>query len=125
MGAPNVTFETTGAKLSAAPGYDYIGVTFSADAAYQAFECRATKAGEDYGVGIGTLVASFSATPAGVARTFEIYDEYLVHGDGAYRISLFVQGTDGSWNDNEGFIPSGESEALRDAEGQVFLSMRG
>ena len=125
MGAPNVTFEATGAKLSAAPGYDYIGVTFSADTAYQAFECRATRAGEAYGVGVGTLVASFSATPAGIERTFEIYDEYLVHGDGEYRISLFVQGEDGSWNDNEGFIPSGESEALLDAEGQVFLSMRG
>lgn len=53
--------------------------------------------GESWGVGIGTLIASFSQTPANTSRSFDIYDDYLVRGDGEYRISLFAQGTDGSW----------------------------
>lgn len=124
MGAPGLTFSVTGTRLSAAEGFDRITVTFSADAAYQAFQCRATKLGEAYGVGRGTLIASFSQTPAGTERRFEIYDEYLTAGDGSYRVSLFAQGEDGSWNDNEGFIPSGETETLRAAGGDEFLCMR-
>lgn len=124
MAAPNLTFSTSGAKVSAIQGFDCIVVAFQADMAYQAFECRATKVGEEYGVGRGTLVASFSATPAGISRQFEVYDDFLVNGDGEYRISLFAQGEDGSWNDNQGFIPSGEVEAMLTATGEEFLSMR-
>jgi hypothetical protein len=72
-------------------------VTFTANGPYKSFECRATKSGESWGVGIGTLIASFSQTPANTSRSFDIYDDYLVNGDGEYRISLFAQGTDGSW----------------------------
>ncbi len=124
MGAPHVTFSITKNRLSAVSGFDSIGVTFSADAAYQAFQCRATKVGADWGVGVGQLVASFSATPANTARTFEIYDEYLVHGDGEYRIGLYVQGQDGSWNDTIQFIPDGSS-GLITADGQEFLCRKG
>lgn len=124
MSAPNLTFSVSGSKISSVTGFDYITVTFQADAAYQAFECRATKVGADYGVGKGALVASFSSTPANTQRTFEIYDDYLVNGDGEYRISLFAQGTDGSWNDNHGFIPNGETETMLDANGDEFLCMR-
>ena len=46
MGAPNLSFTFTRGKISDEPGFDCIAVTFSADAPYQAFECRATKAGE-------------------------------------------------------------------------------
>lgn len=124
MGAPNLSFTFTRGKISDEPGFDCIAVIFSADAPYQAFECRATKAGESWGRGVGTLCASFSATPANVQRTFEVYDDFLVRGDGQYRISLFAQGEDGSWNDNEGFIPYGQSETMLDADGHEFLVMR-
>ena len=124
MSAPNLTFDISGTELSDETGFDHITVTFSADAQYQAFECRATKVGEDWGLGKGVLVASFSQTPAGVPRTFEVYDDFLVHGDGEYRISLFVQGMDGSWNDNHGFIPSGQTETMLMADGLEFLVMR-
>lgn len=124
MSAPNLTFDISGTELSDEAGFDHITVTFSADAQYQAFECRATKVGEDWGLGKGVLVVSFSQTPAGVPRTFEVYDDFLVHGDGEYRISLFAQGMDGSWNDNWGFIPNGETETILTADGLEFLVMR-
>lgn len=124
MAAPELTFSVSGTKVSDEPGFDYIIVNFQSDIPYQKFECRATKIGDDYGVGKGSLVASFSATPANTQRTFEVYDDYLVHGDGEYRISLFAQGTDGSWNDNQGFIPFGETETMLTADGLEFLVMR-
>lgn len=124
MAAPELTFSISGTKVSDDPGFDYIIVNFQADIPYQAFECRATKVGDDYGVGKGSLVASFSATPANTQRTFEVYDDYLVHGDGEYRISLFAQGMDGSWNDNHGFIPSGQTETMLMVDGLEFLVMR-
>ena len=124
MSAPNLTFTYTNSRISDETGYDHISVTFSADAPYQAFQCRATQVGADWGIGIGTLCASFSQTPAGVPRTFEVYDNFLVHGDGEYRISLFAQGMDGSWNDNHGFIPSGQTETMLTADGLEFLVMR-
>ena len=124
MSAPNLEFTVSGNKLSDEAGFDHISVTFSADAQYQSFECRATKVGDEWGVGKGVLVASFSATPANTERTFEVYDDFLVHGDGDYRISLFVQGMDGSWNDNHGFIPSGETETMLTADGMEYLVMR-
>ena len=123
MAAPGLSFSVTGNRSSGTSGYDHISVTFQSDIAYVAFECRATKAGEDYGVGKGALVASFSTTPAQTARTFEVYDEYLLSGDGEYRISLFAQGEDGSWNDNHLLIPSG-STALVTADGERFLCER-
>lgn len=124
MAAPGLTFSVSGNKVSDEPGFDHIIVNFQSDTPYQAFECRATKVGDDYGVGKGSLVASFSATPANTQRTFEVYDDYLVHGDGEYRISLFAQGMDGSWNDNHGFIPSGQTETMLMADGLEFLVMR-
>lgn len=123
MSAPNVSYSYDKSKISGVSGFDHITVSFSCDADCSAFECRATKVGEDYGVGRGTLVASFSSTPSGVVRTFEIYDDYLVHGDGSYRISLFAQGEDGSWNDNENFVPSNYS-SMKTADGKKFLARR-
>ena len=124
MGAPNVRHSVSKNRLSSVSGFDSIGVTFSADAAYQAFECRATKAGDNWGVGVGQLIASFSATPADTERTFEIYDDYLLNGDGEYRIGLYVQAADGSWNDTIAFIPSG-STGLITADGLAFLCRKG
>lgn len=125
MGAPNVTFSISGNKISSASGFDALTVTFSADAATAAFECRATKAGEAWGVGRGTLIASFSATPANVERTFEVYDDYLVSGGGEYRIGLYVQAEDGSWNDTIGLIPSEATGTLLCSDGAEFLCRKG
>lgn len=123
MAAPRLTFSVAGEKISGVSGYDHITVSFRSDIPYQAFECRATKIGADYGVGKGALVASFSATPANTNRTFEVYDDYLVHGDGDYRISLFAQGEDGSWNDNYYYIPSGAASYIT-SDGLPYLCMR-
>lgn len=123
-GVPNLTFSVSGEKISNVPGFDYIIVSFQSDIPYQAFECRATKVGQEYGVGKGNLVSSFSSTPANTQRQFEVYDDYLLQGDGEYRISLFAQGYDGSWNDNQGFIPSGESETMLTVDGLEYLVMR-
>lgn len=124
MAAPNLEFSITGEKISSVTGFDRIVVTFQSDLQYKAFECRATKVREDYGVGKGVLVASFSTTPANTERTFEIYDGYLLSGDGVYRISLFAQGEDGSWNDNHYYIPSGSSMYVT-SDGEPYLCMRG
>ena len=123
MAAPHLTFSITGEKISAVSGFDKVIVAFQSDIAYQAFECRATKVDEDWGRGKGALIASFSATPALTPRTFEVYDDYLLSGDGEYRISLFAQGQDGAWNDNGLFIPVG-SDRLADAQGRILLCMR-
>lgn len=124
MAAPGLTFTITGKKISSVSGFDTIVVSFSSDIAYKAFECRATKIGEDWGRGKGALIASFSQTPAGTERTFEVYDDFLLNGDGEYRISLFAQAVDGSWNDNYGFIPSGTSETMLTKDGKEFLCMK-
>ena len=123
MPAPQLTFSITGNKVSSVTGYDHIDVTFYADIAYQAFECRATKSGESYGRGVGRLVASFSTTPANTSRTFEVYDDDLVNGEGEYRISLYAQSQDGGWNDNHAFIPA-QSTGLVTADNENFLCMR-
>lgn len=124
MSAPGLTFTITGNKISTVSGFDSITVSFSSDIAYQAFECRATKSGEDWGRGKGALIASFSQTPAGIERTFEVYDDFLLSGDGTYRISLFAQAMDGSWNDNYGFIPANSVDGLETADGLRFLCMK-
>lgn len=124
MPAPGLTFSVDKTKIGNQPGFDHLTVTFQADLAYIEFECRATKVGEEYGVGKGALVASFSTTPANTQRTFEVYDDYLVQGDGEYRISLFAKGQDGSWNDNYYYIPIGSSMYIC-ADGKPYLCMRG
>ena len=123
MAAPEITFTCSERRLSGVDGFDRIEVKFQTDLPYTAFECRATKVGEAYGVGKGALVASFSATPANTLRTFEIYDDFLIRGDGQYRISLFAQGEDGSWNDNHRYLPQG-AQAYVTAEGSDYLCIR-
>lgn len=124
MAAPQLTFSITGNKISAVSGCDSITVSFVSDIAYQAFECRATKTGEAWGRGKGALIASFSQTPAGTQRTFEVYDDFLLSGDGEYRISLFAQSEDGGWNDNYGFVPSGTTKTMLTKDGREFLCMK-
>ena len=121
MAAPQIYFTKDFNKVSP---YQHISVEFFATMAYTEFQARATKEGESYGVGIGTLVAAFSNTPALTNRTFEIYDYDIVNGDGEYRISLFAKGEDGSWNDNHRYLPVG-SEFYLTADGTPYLCMRG
>jgi hypothetical protein len=121
---PELTFQVSGNKISDETGYNSLSVTFSSDIAYSEFECRATKVGAEYGVGKGSLVASFSYTPANTQRTFEIYDTNLVNGDGEYRISLFAKSVEtGTWNDNHAFLVGGE-QTLMTADGKTFLCVR-
>lgn len=113
MAAPNLTFSASARKISRVSGYDAITVSFKSDVAYTEFQCRATRMGEEWGVGIGQLIASFSSTPAGTERTFEIYDEHLLHGDGSYQITLLAKSASGEWNDAStlALIMSGEIES--------------
>lgn len=123
MPAPQLTFSVTGTVISTMPGYDHITVTFESDIAYQQFVCRATKAGDAYGRATGKLIASFSTTPAGVSRTFDVYDDDLINGEGEYRIGLYAESEDGGWNDNYAFIPA-NSSGLLTSDGKTFLCMR-
>lgn len=124
MPAPNLNVSVSRNKISSVEGYDSVSVAFSSDIPYLSFECRATKSGENYGVGVGFLVASFSYTPENVERQFDIYDGYLLHGDGEYRISLFAKGEDGAWNDNQSFLTSDGKKDFITSNGEKFLAMR-
>ena len=123
MAAPHLTFSITGEKISAVSGFDKVIVAFQSDISYQAFECRATKGDEAWGRGKGALIASFSQTPANTQRQFDVYDDFLLKGDGEYRISLYAQGEDGSWNDNYYYIPQDSSMYIC-ADGKPYLCMR-
>ena len=123
MPAPGITFTISGTVISSVSGYDHITLTFESDIAYTQCEIRATKSGDPYGVGIGTLIASFSTTPAETSRSVDVYDTFLVNGDGEYRISIFAQSADGGWNDNYLFIPD-TSDSLITSDSKTFLCMR-
>ena len=120
MAAPNLTFSTNKTEIGL---NDYVSVSFTSDIAYTQFEARATLANANWGRGIGTLVGAFSTTPANTERTFEIYDTEIVSGDGVYRIGLYAQGEDGSWNDNEQYICY-DGKSFKTSDGKSFLVMR-
>lgn len=122
MSAPVLTFSVSGNKISSVEGHDSISVTFSSDIPYKSFECRATKVGNAWGVGIGTLIASFSQTPANTERQFDIYDDYLLNGDGEYRITLLAQGEDGEWNTNMIVVPMLEFPFSSTEEPEIIMS---
>ena len=50
---------------------------------------------------------------ANTQRQFDVYDDFLLKGDGEYRISLYAQGEDGSWNDNYYYIPQDSSDVYK------------
>ena len=77
MAAPKLTFSISGEKVSAVSGFDYIIVAFQSDIPYQAFECRATKAGEEYGVGKGALIASFSTINLSVGCLINTFHDFV------------------------------------------------
>ena len=120
MSAPNLTFSMDKTAIGVS---QYATVAFSSDIPYTQFEARATPDSAAWGLGVGTLVGAFSTTPANTQRSFEIYDTEIISGDGVYRISLFAQGEDGSWNDNGQFIDYNGNN-LKTSDGNNFLAMR-
>lgn len=117
-----LTFSVSRTKISSATGHNYVTVKFKSDIPYIAFQCRATKVGEAWGVGLGELVAAFSQTPANTERSFDVYNTYLVKGDGKYRISLLAQNESGEWNISPSVIAEFEFpfETSRDGAGIIF-----
>lgn len=124
MAAPQLTFSITGNKISAVSGSTRSPFPSRRTSPTRPSSAARRSPARIGAAGKGALIASFSQTPAGTQRTFEVYDDFLLSGDGEYRISLFAQGADGSWNDNYGFIPLGESQALKTADGEDFLCMK-
>lgn len=143
MAIPKISYTITKNKLSAVDGYNSAAVTFYADAPYQAFRALLTKAGEDYGLDKGTLIASgqpgyfvpagadglitsdgarfgFQQVDAGVERGFDLDASLLSSGDGEYRVSIYVQDMDGFWGDLFTFVPSGTTGLLT-ANGGKFI----
>ena len=121
MAAPEITFNYSNNRIGLVQA---VTVTYSADIDMSQSEVRATKDGDNWGLGIGQLVHYASFTPSGTQRTFDIYDTHLVQGDGTYRISLYGQSAaDGSWNDNEGFFTSDDEEFFT-SDDEEFLVMR-
>lgn len=82
-------------------GQRSIVFSFVSDTAYANFECRITKVGDDYGVGIGKLIASYGSTPADTRRSVVVYCSHLTAGDGTYRIGLYIKTEDGVWSEYE------------------------
>lgn len=121
MAAPALTFSISSNKISSVAGYDSISVEFTSDISYQSFECRATKVGDPWGVGRGTLIASFSQTPGNTKRQFDIYDDYLLNGDGEYRISLLAQGSNGEWNTAATILPMFEFPFSSTADPELVM----
>ena len=76
------------------------------------------------GLNVVSLPKTIDNDLPGTERTFEVYDDFLLSGDGEYRISLYAQGADGSWNDNYGFVPSGTTKTMLTADGKEFLCMK-
>lgn len=88
----------------------YVDVKFSSDMAFKQFYATAVKGGKNYGFVDDVLIDFQGASPTGVLLhdyangrasseyTFRIYSSSLKDGDGTYRIGIYVQSTDGTWN---------------------------
>ena len=64
---------------------------FTTTSTIDKWECRATKVGQPYGVGIGLLVGSGNVVTGGVEIVFTVPSTALSLGDGEYRLSHYVQ----------------------------------
>ena len=126
MAAPGLTFTITGNKISAVSGFDSITVKFSSDIVVlggNGSQKTANMLSEE-GLNVVSLPKTIDNDLPGTERTFEVYDDFLLSGDGEYRISLYAQGADGSWNDSYGFVPSGTTKTMLTADGKEFLCMK-
>lgn len=123
-------------KVSKVGGYDSAVISFTTDVAFEEYKvCVVPASNSIQSAGVVIPTAGGSANTSGSAGGYAADTNISVTikgadletasaGDGAYRISLFAQGEDGSWNDNDGFIPSGSAGTMLDADGLEFLCMR-
>lgn len=105
MAIPEISFSK---DVSIVSTKQVCNVDFSVNENFLQFEARATKNGESYGRGVGTLITSMSIVspnyfPAGKSFSYVIADTDLVFGEGLYRISMYAQNTDGIWSDAVAF----------------------
>ena len=88
----------------------YVDVSYSSSVAFKQFYATAVKDGRNYGFVNDIIVDFQGSSPTGVLLhdyasgkgstnyTFRIYASSLLVGDGSYRIGLYVQQSDGTWN---------------------------
>ena len=105
MAIPQISFTKNVSIISA---HQTCTVNMQVNENFIEFEARATKNGQPYGRGIGTLVASMSiALPnyylANTNYPFVVTDQNLASGDGVYRISMYAKNVDGVWSDAVAF----------------------
>lgn len=92
---PTLTLKSyTRSRLSGKEGFATSQVVFTCDTDLQAFEARATKQGNQYGVGIGDLLCRIETVEADTDISFSLSAESLTQGDGAYRVSLYGKADD-------------------------------
>jgi len=71
--------------------FNVCNVEFEVTSDIDAWECRATFAGADYGVGKGLLIANGTTVSVQCAEQFGISNTQLTLGEGEYRISVYVK----------------------------------
>lgn len=88
----------------------YADLTYSSSVNFTRFYATAVKAGKNYGFIDDVLVDIQGSSPTGVQLntrlngtastnySFKIYASSFTDGDGSYRIGLYVQQADGTWN---------------------------
>ena len=57
-------------------------------------------------------------------KTVFINEGELIDGSCGSKTRTGIISADGSWNDNYGFIPSGQSQTMKTADGEDFLCMK-
>ena len=94
----------------------YVDLTYSSSAAFKKFYLTAVKAGKNYGFVNDVLIDINGASPTGVKLherssgeastnySYRILASQFSDGDGSYRIGLYVQQNDGTWNYEYFFI---------------------
>lgn len=85
-------------RISGKEGFAVSQVVFTCDIDLQAFEARATKEGNPYGVGQGDLLHSAQDVKNGEDIFFSISSSMLTQGDGNYRVSLYGKANDVSFD---------------------------
>lgn len=98
-----------------------VEVSFQSSVDFKKFYATAVKDGLDYGFIDDVLVDIEGAHPTGILIheltnraghtnfTFKIkVNSHLLSGEGLYRIGLYVQQTDGTWNYEYFFVPVGD-----------------
>lgn len=97
----------------------YVDITYSSIEDFTQFYATAVKDGNNYGFVNNILVDIHGTSPTGVELhaqsngkantdyTFRVNASTFTGGDGVYRIGLYMQKADGTWNYEYLFIPVG------------------